>query len=157
MKSDSRPPSPYWGDQEVYKCVIVVLCCLILYGCASTETKRIIDNDRVSSIKPGKTTKTEVEAILGKPYWVMTYEAEEEEWNYYMTREKVSSLLTGVPMVLGAGSPIIGIIAAAAEQARSSVDEFHSLSIRFSKEGVVKQVGKCETTAGGHKTTCESS
>lgn len=130
---------------------------VVLIGCATTETTRILDNDRVSSIKSGITTRTEVEALLGKPSGISTYEVlagpEEEEWNYYVTREKVSSLLTVVPMALGG---VVGVIGVAAEQARSSGDEFYGLSIRFSKEGTVNQVEKCKINPHEYKTTCES-
>jgi len=157
MKTVSRSPSLFLGDSEVFKYVVAMLFSMVLFGCATTGTKQILDNESVSSIKPGKTTRTEVEALFGKPYWVSTYEVlagpEEEEWNYNVVREKISGWIL-VPLVLG--PPIALIAAGAAKYATSSGDEFYVLSIRFSKEGIVKQVEKCKTTGHGDRQKCES-
>lgn len=161
MKSGRRVRSMYLGNSEVFQCAMVVLCSVVLYGCASTETKQIIDNDIVSSIKPGKTTKAEVETILGKPYGVSTYEVlvgpEEEEWVYmYMDDGIVAPTLVGAGIGFASGLPVVGGISAAVAGKVMYSGKVYFLPIRFSKEGVVKQVGKCETTAGGYKTTCEN-
>lgn len=146
----------YLVGSEVFRCVVVVLCSVILYGCASypadypTETKRIRDNDSISSIKPGKTTRTEVETLLGKPGWVNGYEVlaglEEEEWVYYTIEEIIPESLSVlvVPIII--------------KYATSFSDEMYTLFIRFSKEGLVKQVEKCKITgpAHGDKQECES-
>lgn len=150
MKSGRRARSMYLGSSEVVQCAMVVLCSVILYGCASTETKQIIDNNIVSSIKPGKTTKAEVETLLGKPYAVSTYEVlagpEEEEWNYYTIEEIIPEPL---------GLLIVPLIVT---YATSFYDKFYALSVRFSKEGIVKQIEKCKITGPGHgyKRKCEN-
>lgn len=140
----------YLGNSEVFQCAMVVLCSVVLYGCASTETKQIIDNNIISSIKPGKTTKAEVESLLGEPYGTSAYEVlagpEEEEWTYYTIEEIIPEQLTFliVPFIV--------------KYATSFGDKLYALSVRFSKEGVVKQVEKCKITGPGHgdKKKCES-
>lgn len=127
----------------------------------TSGTKQIRDNGSGSSIKPGQTTKTEVEALFGRPYRVYAYEVlagpEEEEWVFmYMDEGIVAPALAGAGIGLLSGLPFVGTISAVVAGKVMYSDKISFLSIRFLKEGVIKQIEKCETTVGGNKPKCES-
>lgn len=90
-----------------------------LVGCAMTlpsGQKAIADSEMRKRIVVGMTTKGEVEALLGEPHGIMIMDEGEEAWSYSYT----------------AGGQVLGI---------ASEMTMTALTIRFTKEGVVKEKG----------------
>lgn len=117
--------------RKVLKSVVVALCVLVLSGCATIGTKQITKGEIVSQIKEGKSTKTDVKALLGEPSNISFTDAGQENWTYCYSRA------TTRPATF---IPIIGIFAGGADT------ETHTLTIRFTKEGIVEKIGKGKTT-----------
>lgn len=151
----------------MFRYVMVVLCTTILYGCVSyppdypTKTERIIDHDIITSIKPGKTTKNEVETLLGKPLSVFTYEvlegAEEEEWSYsHVDIPVMAPVLVGVGIGVLTGVPIVGQAATIVAGKMMDSDNVFYLLIRFSKQDIVKQIEKCKAKLTFPRQKCEN-
>lgn len=116
----------------------VLLAALSLAGCMASKSgsERIMDDQTVSKIEPGKSTKADVKALFGEPSKVTfagTGEGE-EDWDYYYTKAEVR----GATWV-----PIYGAF-------KGGVDGNTSiLTIRFSRDGFVKQVGRGKSAMSG--------
>lgn len=117
--------------EKVFKGMVVVLCVMVLSGCATIGTKQITKREIVSQIKEGKSTKADVKALLGEPSNISFTDAGEEDWSYCYSRA------TTRPATF---IPIIGIFTGGADT------ETHTLTIRFTKEGIVEKIGKGRTT-----------
>lgn len=102
---------------------------LFVIGCTtvSSGNKRIIQEDVLSQIKEGKTTKAEVKTLLGEPLDVSFMTNGDEQWKYFYTRAKVK----GATYV-----PIVNIFEGGVE---SKTD---TLTILISEEGIVKRIGE---------------
>jgi len=91
----------------------------MLFGCVSISLpigqKEITKKEIVSQIKTGKSTKAEVQALLGEPLAVRFMDTDEEIWQYaYQPGGSVSFSFT------------LDLV---------------SLTIRFTKDGIVKEKG----------------
>lgn len=108
---------------------------LFVIGCTIVDfgSERIIQDDILSQIKEGKTTKAEVKTLLGEPFDVSFMANGDEQWKYFYTRSKVK----GTTYV-----PIVNLF-------ESGVDsKTDTLTILISEEGIVKRIGE-----GGMGTT----
>jgi outer membrane protein assembly factor BamE (lipoprotein component of BamABCDE complex) len=109
--------------KTVFTVASIMLTLAALSGCANTQgSAGITDKDKLAQIKPGKTTKAEVEGLLGRPAHVDLAENGEQVWNYQRTD------VSGMAYV-----PFLNLA--------SKNFENNSLSIRFSKAGIVKDMG----------------
>jgi outer membrane protein assembly factor BamE (lipoprotein component of BamABCDE complex) len=117
----------------VFKCVVGALCSIVLFGCATVGSKQITRDEIVSQIKEGESTQAEVRELLGEPSSVSFTDTEEEIWTYCYSRS-VTRATTFIPVVniFAGGSDV----------------QNYTLTIRFTKEGVVKKVGRGKTTGG---------
>ena len=106
-----------------------------LVGCASTHgNKKIAEEDVINKIVPGKSTKKDVRNLIGDPIDVQFTDNGEEVWKYHYTRSDVR----GTSFIPYAGALIGG-----------TDTKTTTLTIRFDKNGVVKNVGKGGSTGGG--------
>jgi outer membrane protein assembly factor BamE (lipoprotein component of BamABCDE complex) len=115
------------------KIAIICVFVVMLFGCATHGNEQIRDQERVSKIQPGITTKAEVTELVGKPSEVTFSDDGDETWKYILTKAQMraSSLI-----------PIVGLFAGGADT------QTYTLTVRF-KGDVVKSVGKGEMTGGG--------
>lgn len=111
----------------------IVLVVLLLAGCATVGNKQITNDELVSKIKIGITTKAEVKQTLGEPTKVTFTDNNEEIWDYIYARSQMraASLI-----------PVVGIFAGGADINNQT------LTIRFNKDGLVKELGKGQTKGG---------
>ena len=124
------------------KILPVILISLFLSGCATVGTKDITNDEIVSQIEVGKSTKAEIRTLLGEPsnkVFTSQFPGEKvEEWIYVYVRSTIR------PATF---IPIVGIFAGGSDT------EHNTLTIRFTKEGIVKDFsvseGKMRTTTGG--------
>lgn len=56
---------------------------LLLCGCASADNKQIADTGPVAKIEVGKTTKSEVKALVGEPTIANCRDDNTEVWQYF--------------------------------------------------------------------------
>ena len=110
---------------------ILVLCLVLLVGCATTGNVQISDPATVSKIEEGKTTKAEVRGLVGDPTKVNFDMNKNEIWQY------VYSKATAKPASF---IPVVGIFAGGADMSGNT------LTILFDKNGVVERVGSGKTT-----------
>lgn len=112
-----------------------IILALGLAGCASTHgNKKIAEEDVINKIEPGKSTKKDVRGLIGDPIDVQFTDNGEEVWKYHYTRTDVR----GTSFIPYAGALVGG-----------SDTKTTTLTIRFDKNGVVKNVGKGGSTGGG--------
>ena len=114
---------------------LIIAAALVLGGCMTSKTgnERIVDDQTISKIVPEKSTKADVKAILGEPGQIMFSEMRvgEETWMYFF----LESSVRGSTFV-----PFYGLAKGGADS------KTHTLNIRFSKDGIVQQVGKGTST-----------
>jgi outer membrane protein assembly factor BamE (lipoprotein component of BamABCDE complex) len=117
----------------LHKGIIVAVGGMVLFGCTTVGNERIIQDEIVSQIKPGKSTKAAVKALVGGPTKVSSTDTNEEVWDYEYT---ISEMRAATFI------PVVGIFAGGADM------DTYTLTIRFTKEGIVKEVGTGMTTSG---------
>lgn len=98
----------------------MMMAAALLTGCAtSTGTAGVADQSKLATIKTGKTTMKDVKALLGQPASVDLTESGEQVWMYQRTDVSAKAYIPFLNMTSGAITS-------------------KSLTIRFSKSGVVK-------------------
>lgn len=105
----------------------------IMAGCASHGNREIADESKVSRIQKGKSTKADVVALVGKPTEVDFTEAGLEKWKYTYTTASVR----GTNFI-----PVVGIFAGGTDT------ETDTLTILFSKDGIVENIGRGKAAGG---------
>lgn len=113
--------------------LVFVFCALVLSSCINkgrVGTEEIADKKIILQIKEGKSSKTEVKTLLGKPAHVSFTDLGEEEWLYSYGTVAIDPV---------SFIPIVGLFLGGTDV------EGHSLTVRFTKEGIVKNVGQGET------------
>lgn len=100
----------------------------------SYGNKQITDYDTIEKIEINKTTKDGVKELIGEPSIVEFNDLGDEDWIYTYTRSKARA---------ASFIPIVGLIAGGADM------KTDTLRIRFSKDGIVKKIGKGKATGGG--------
>ncbi|MBN3792085.1 outer membrane protein assembly factor BamE [Burkholderia sp. Ac-20353] len=106
--------------------LVAVAAGMALGGCATGSTS-ITDEQKISSIRVGKSTTQDVERTLGKPGDVQLEESGAQVWTYQTVK---SSVLAFIPV-----ANLLG----------NSMQE-DNLTVRFNKKGVVTALGR-----GQHK------
>ena len=106
--------------------LLTVLTLLVVSACVSAGTKAITDAGAVSQIEVGKSTQTDVAALLGYPITASYGGQGEETWHYtwITTYPKPTAF---VPVVK-AFTPSLG-------------ETTRELSVTFSQDGTVKSLG----------------
>ncbi|CAJ4332526.1 lipoprotein [Burkholderia pseudomallei] len=94
-----------------------------LFGCASYGNDAISDQQKVSSIQVGKTSKADVKNVLGTPGNVAFADNGDEIWTYQHVSTSAAAYI-----------PFVGLF-------KNGIHE-DNLTIRFNSRGVVKAVGQ---------------
>jgi outer membrane protein assembly factor BamE (lipoprotein component of BamABCDE complex) len=89
------------------------LSCMILFSCGGIG--RIPSDEVLSLIKRGKSTKTDVEELLGKPFSSEVIRSGGEIWEYRFIQRRRS---------------------------HSAYPEYHLLTIQFYTDGIVKDLNR---------------
>lgn len=110
--------------REKFVVPVVLAFCVILLGCASAGSKSITNEEKVSKIIEGETTKAQVKEILGEPNMARNIGGS-DVWFYSYSKVQKS--------VVGA-VPVVGIFAG------KDKHESRSLRITFTDHGIVKEV-----------------
>jgi len=121
-------------ERGIMKDIIIAgILLILLFGCATHGNEQIRDQERVSKILPGITTKAEVTELVGKPTEVTFSDDGDETWKYILSKAQMraSSLI-----------PVVGLFTGGADT------QTYTLTVRF-KDDIVKSVGKGEMTGGG--------
>jgi len=115
--------------------LLIIFLALTLTACVSAEGNKQIGNDElISKIEKGVTTKTEVTEMFGDPTRIEFIANDEEIWYYEYTRSEIR----GTSFI-----PYVGLFAGGADTQQNS------LVINFDRRGVVKRFGKGGSTGGG--------
>ena len=117
---------------------LMLVAITALGGCGTTKVgnERILDDQTVSKIQMGKSTKADVKTLLGDPTKVsFTGTSEgEEDWDYVYSEGSVK----GSTYV-----PYYGLFKGGMNLKQNT------LTIRFSKDGIAKQLGRGKSDGGG--------
>lgn len=113
---------------------ICVLALLFMVGCSTMGNKQITNDDIVSQIKIGISTKSDVKQKVGEPSKVTFTDNGEEVWDYVYIRGQMRPATV---------VPIVGLFAGGSDT------KMQSLTIRFNKEGKVSAVGRGKMSGGG--------
>jgi outer membrane protein assembly factor BamE (lipoprotein component of BamABCDE complex) len=110
-----------------------LLAVVVMAGCSSVGNREIADDSRIAKIEKGKSTKADVEALVGKPTTVDFTDGGLEKWLYVYT----TSQMRGASFI-----PVVGIFAGG-----SDINS-DTLTVLFSKEGIVENVGRGKSGGG---------
>jgi outer membrane protein assembly factor BamE (lipoprotein component of BamABCDE complex) len=107
------------------KNIATLLAAMLLAGCATIGNSKIADKDAVSKIVAGKSTKADVQALVGEPGHVF-FADDKEIWTYtYLhSQARAASFI-----------PVVGLFAGGADS------QTNSLTVVFTKDGIVKNAG----------------
>lgn len=108
--------------------LLAVMSTVLLTGCITTGSDAIAQDDKVASIKIGKTTVSEVEAMFGKPAQISLEANGERTYMYYRNQLTAKAW---VPFLNAMGD---------------SAKTKH-LHIRFNRKGIVTDVATTEGSA----------
>lgn len=95
---------------------------LVLGGCATGSTS-ITDEQKISSIRVGKSTTQDVERTLGKPGEVQLEESGAQVWTYQTVKTNAIAFV-----------PIANMLGKSMQE--------DNLTVRFNKKGVVTALGR---------------
>lgn len=116
------------------KVFLIVLGLIFLVGCASYGNKQITDDNKVSQIVIGQSTKAEVRAVVGAPNKVTLTDNDEEIWEYtYLRYQTRASTFV----------PVVGLFTGGADTSTKT------LTVRFTTTGIVKSIGRGQSSGGG--------
>ncbi|MBI2946684.1 MAG: outer membrane protein assembly factor BamE [Verrucomicrobia bacterium] len=115
-------------------CSLAVVTMLAV-GCVhAVGDKKITDANLIDQIKPGSSTKADVRRIMGAPLKTTFTDNNEEVWDYAYTRSQVR----GTSFI-----PYVGLVAGGADSNTAT------LTVRFTTDGIVKNVGTGSMKGGG--------
>jgi len=112
---------------KMKKSLLITLCLLLLTGCASTGNQQLGKQTNVSlneKITNGKTTRNQIEALLGQPDNIDFSESNNEKWTYVYQKSK---------------SKIINFIPVANMINSGTNDQKKRLVIVFNQKGIVQR------------------
>lgn len=129
--------------------LIGILLISSLFACATSSkskmgTKEITEDEILAQIKPGQSTKEDVKALLGTPQKFNFTDNDEEIWEYMFRGDQQKhrnySPLSFIPI------PYLGTAVGAAQGMKGTrqANTGYQLTIRFTKEGIVKAMGRGE-------------
>ena len=113
---------------------IRIILVLIAAGCYSAGQKKIMDDMVIAKIIKGKSTKADIEHLLGKPSSVTFLEKGQEQWLYAY----IDSTIRGATFI-----PVVGYFAGGADT------QLHQLAIMFDDRDVVERIGRGMMIGGG--------
>lgn len=116
------------------KKLFCLFAALLLGGCMSLGNKQITNDETVSQIKNGESTQSDVKTKIGEPSKITFTDNGEEIWDYTYTRSQMRAATF---------IPIAGALVGGTDM------ETQTLTIRFNKDGIVKEIGKGRMTGGG--------
>jgi len=116
------------------KMVLVLVVMVSFLGCATAGNKQIAEASTVSKIEEGKSTKTDVRALVGEPTKVNFRADNTELWEYVYKRGQVR------PATF---IPVVGWFAGGVDVTGST------LTVLFNKDNVVQKVGSGRISGGG--------
>jgi outer membrane protein assembly factor BamE (lipoprotein component of BamABCDE complex) len=106
---------------------------ILLFGCSTVGNTQIEDPNLVAQIQPGKSTKADVQRLMGPPTKQTYLDSGDTVWEYDLSQSQIkrTSFIPYFSMVAGG----------------TNVEE-HTLTVRFNNEGVVKEYGSGQRTGG---------
>jgi outer membrane protein assembly factor BamE (lipoprotein component of BamABCDE complex) len=106
---------------------------ILLFGCTSVGNTQIEDPNLVAQIQPGKSTKADVQRLMGPPTKQTYLDSGDTVWEYDLSQSQIkpTSFIPYFSMVAGG----------------TNVEE-HTLTVRFNNEGIVKEYGSGQRTGG---------
>lgn len=116
------------------KSLFIAIAVCLLCGCATTGSQHIVDDAKVAQIQKGASTKEDVRLLLGAPTKVDFTDAGFEVWEYVYSKSqtRATSFLPYVGGVVGGSDSIT-----------------HTLTVQFTDEGIVKNVGRGKVVGKG--------
>jgi outer membrane protein assembly factor BamE (lipoprotein component of BamABCDE complex) len=114
---------------------IVTVLFTLPAGCTHHMGNKTITDERAhAKVKEGVTTKQEIQTLFGKPTMVHFTDDNDEIWTYSYSKTSTRKI-TFVP--------ILGLFFGGTDT------QFHTLTVRYGEDGVVKAFGAGEMTGGG--------
>lgn len=120
-----------------FSSVLVILAFTLwfgLSGCSTVGNKQILNQNLISQIKPGESSKADVQRLIGEPTKQNYLDSGDTVWEYDLTQSQIR----GASFI-----PVVGLFAGGANI------QVHTLTIRFDKRGIVKDLGSGQATGGG--------
>ncbi len=116
------------------KTFLIAFAACFLYGCATTGSQHIVDDSKVAQIQKGSSTKEDVRFLLGSPTKVDFTDGGFEVWEYVYSKSqtRATSFLPYVGVVVGGSDSIT-----------------HTLTVQFTDEGVVNNIGRGKVAGKG--------
>ncbi|PHS40041.1 MAG: hypothetical protein COB07_04795 [Sulfurovum sp.] len=114
-------------------------------GCASSDSGTVIilkDPKKLEQIHVNKSTKDQVRKLLGKPQSITIHSNETEHWVYQSTHTDYTEVYLAKKALSFVPVPYLGTAIGLVDIGPEKIEESHTLSLIFSKKGILKQTKK---------------
>jgi outer membrane protein assembly factor BamE (lipoprotein component of BamABCDE complex) len=112
----------------------VIISFGLFCGCTSVGNKQLLDLNLISQIKPDVSTQEDVTRLVGEPTKQTYLDSGDTVWEYDLQQTQVRP---------ASFIPLVGLVAGGANV------QTHTLTVRFNKQGIVKEFGTGQAPGGG--------
>ena len=111
-------------------------------GCASSDKGTVIilqEPEKLKQLHVNKSTKAQVRELLGEPQSITLYSNETENWVYQSTHTSYTEVYLAKKALSFVPVPYLGTAVGLADIGPDKIEDTHTLSLIFSKKGILKQ------------------
>jgi len=125
--------------------LFILLLLMGMTGCANSNrgTVTIIEDPvKLKQFQVNKSTKAQVRELLGEPQSITMYSNETEHWVYQSTHTDYTETYLAKKALSFVPVPYLGTAVGLADVGPDKIEDIHTLSLLFSKKGILKQTKK---------------
>lgn len=129
------------GSLSIFMLILIIA----MTGCASSDRGTVIilqDPERLGQLQVNKSTKAQVRELLGEPQSISIYSNETENWVYQSTHTDYTEIYVAKKALSFVPVPYLGTAVGLADIGPEKIEDTHTLSLIFSKKGILKQSKK---------------
>ncbi len=128
--------------------ILMLAIVMGISGCASSDSGTVIilqDPKKLELIQVNKSTRAQIRKLLGEPQSITILSNETEQWVYQSTHTDYTEVYVAKKALSFVPVPYLGTAVGLADVGPEKIEDTHTLSLIFSKKGILKQ-RKRETT-----------
>jgi outer membrane protein assembly factor BamE (lipoprotein component of BamABCDE complex) len=114
-------------------------------GCASSSSSAAglhQDPKTLQQLHINKSTKEEIKKLLGEPQSVTIFSNHSEQWLYESVETDYTEVYVAKKALAFVPVPHLGTVVGLADMGPEKIKDIHTLSLQFSKNGILEQIKK---------------